>query len=85
MLMQRTSKMTKRSDGLKMGGLFWQMIAIGVAGCPTWFWLFIKNMLEPEGFWQEALVYGVGIYVLGTIQLVLLVALVVFSIFMWSK
>lgn len=37
---------------------------------PTWFFLFIKTILAPVGFWQNFIVYGVGIYVLGSAQII---------------
>lgn len=40
---------------------------------PTEFWLFMKLMLNPNGFWQKLLFIGAGFYFLGGIQIVMLV------------
>jgi len=44
-----------------------------VALIPLWFFLLVENLLSPEGFWQNFVVYGLGIYFLGIIQLVFLI------------
>lgn len=49
------------------------LIAIGVliAGIPTWIFIFIRNSLNPTGFWQNLVAYGLGVYFLWGVQLVL--------------
>lgn len=49
------------------------LIIAGFSLLPTWFFLIIKNMLDPEGFWQKFVVFGVGVYVLGAMQLLFLI------------
>jgi hypothetical protein len=39
---------------------------------PTEFFLIIKYILEPVGFWQNLILYGIGVYFLFTIQIVCL-------------
>lgn len=81
----RSRVKVKKADRLMMGEVFWQVVAIAIAGTPTWFWLLVKSLMEPEGFWQNLVVYGVGFYFLGGIQLVLLIGLIAFSIIIWSE
>lgn len=54
-------------------------VIVTIALLPTWFWLFLKNALNPEGFWQNFMIYGLGIYFLGALQIGLLV-IAVFAI-----
>ncbi len=49
------------------------LILVGflIAGIPTWIFLLIKNSLNPTGFWQNLVAYGLGAYFLWGVQLVL--------------
>jgi hypothetical protein len=40
---------------------------------PTWLYLLVRFLLSPEGFWQNMIVLSIGVYLLGAIQLILLV------------
>ena len=40
---------------------------------PLGFFLFVKNSLSPEGFWQKFVIYGAGIYFLGGVQIIFLI------------
>jgi hypothetical protein len=51
-------------------------LAIAVAGTPTWVFLFLKSMVVPVGFLQNAIVFGMGIYFLGGLQFILLLFLI---------
>ncbi len=57
---------------------------IAVAGIPTWFYLAASSMLSPEGFWQKLVVFGLGLYVLGGIQLILVIVLIAWLLAVWS-
>ena len=59
------------------------VICLGLAGIPTYFLLFLKGILSPEGFWQKFLVYGVGIWFIGGLQLVLLIIAIVLVFKLW--
>lgn len=37
-------------------------------GIPTWLYLLARWFLEPHGFFQELLLFGLGLYVLAGIQ-----------------
>lgn len=45
--------------------LGWSLIVSVVAGIPMWLWLGTVELLSPEGFWQNLMVAGVGLYLLG--------------------
>lgn len=40
---------------------------------PTWIFLLAKSLLNPEGFWQTLVMYGLGFYLLAGIQFILLI------------
>ncbi len=40
---------------------------------PTWIFLLAKSLLNPEGFWQTLVTYGLGFYFLAGIQFIMLV------------
>jgi len=49
---------------------------------PTWAFVGIYKLLDPEGFWQKFVIYGGGIWIFGTLQLIMLMALVVFMYYL---
>ncbi len=60
-------------------------IIVGImAFIPAYFFLFLKSILSPEGFWQKFLVYGLGIWFLGAIQIVLIILALVLIIKVWT-
>jgi hypothetical protein len=50
------------------------LLTWGIALIPTWLYLIVRFLLNPEGFWQEFFLLGLGLYVLGTIQLFMALA-----------
>lgn len=50
---------------------------------PVWIYLVARFLLSPEGFWQNLLLFGVGVYILGWLQLILSVALVLVLVVIW--
>lgn len=40
---------------------------------PTWLFLFFYYALTPNGFWQKFAIFGVGVYILGLFQLILII------------
>ena len=42
-----------------------------VALIPTWVFLLVKHFTQPEGFWQNFVVYGLGVWFLGSLQLIM--------------
>ena len=59
---------------------------IGTLICliPAWIYLLAKWIFSPEGFWQNFFLFGVGVYFLGFLQLVLLIVLVLWLLWIWG-
>lgn len=53
--------------------LYLSLMLLAVCLLPTWILLAAYNLLDPADFWQKTLVIGVGLYLLGSIQLIALV------------
>jgi O-antigen ligase len=72
----------------KFGTRFWQIIytAIGslIAFIPVYIFLFLRYLLSPTGFWQKLAFGALGIWLLGSIQLILLISLAVWLWFVWT-
>ena len=49
------------------------IVSLAIVLCPLWLFLLIKSILEPTGFLQNLLVYGLGFYFLMGIQFVLII------------
>ncbi len=52
---------------------------------PVWVFILGRVMLQPEGFWQEIVFYGVGIYILGGIQFLMLIFGTIFAIWAYAE
>lgn len=61
-----------------------QLFTFFVCLIPMWLFLILKAVLVPIGFAQTFLVYGLGLYIFGFIQLILLGVLVFISIGIWT-
>ncbi|MDB5194099.1 MAG: hypothetical protein JWN50_113 [Parcubacteria group bacterium] len=74
----------RRKTGLllKLGA---QVALLLVGGIPTWLFLLIKHLANPTGFWQNLVLYGLGFWVGGAIQLLLLIAVAAFSFIIWTE
>jgi hypothetical protein len=57
--------------------IVFSIVAIAIAGIPTWIYLLIRLCLEPSGFWQEIVVFGFGVWILGGLQFFLFIILLV--------
>jgi hypothetical protein len=57
----------------------WLITAVltGLALIPFWIWLLVYNLLGPKGFWEKLVIYGLGAWFLGMLQLVLIVLLLI--------
>jgi len=49
------------------------LLTIGLTFIPTWIYLLTRTLFQPEGFWQELILMGLGLYFLMGIQLILIV------------
>ncbi len=56
------------------------LVGTVIALIPTWIFLLMRHFLSPVGFWQNLVTVGLGYYLLGGIQLILLIILVVFIV-----
>ncbi len=68
-----------------IGRILLSVVACAVAFIPVWVFLLVKYALSPEGFWQNLVLYGLGVYFLGVIQIFFLVFWVAALIFIWGE
>jgi hypothetical protein len=61
-----------------------QIISVLIAFLPTIFFFSVKALLSPEGFWQNFMVYGLGMWFLGGLQLIFLFILALVSFSIWE-
>jgi uncharacterized membrane protein len=61
------------------------LLAITICLVPTWIYLLARLLLSPNGFWQEFVVFGLGVYLLGFAQFLLALILIWFLWHLWIK
>ena len=61
------------SMGERLVRVFWSFVSFIIALIPFWFWLAIKHFAQPQGFWQNLALAGLGLFFLGTFQFVFLI------------
>jgi hypothetical protein len=66
------------------GKLFWSFIATVLCAIPIWLYMLARWLLDPQGFLAEFLVLGLGVYVLGSIQLFLFIVWLYILLIIWS-
>ena len=71
--------------GYKLGKILLSLGAFIVCNIPVSLIVMCKYLLNPEGFWQNLVVYGVGIYFFGFLQIILWIVLVAFLVVMWKE
>ncbi len=54
-----------------------------IVGIPAWVYLAIRHFLSPEGFWQEFFLLGVGVLVLGGIQVSFAIVGLIVLVLIW--
>lgn len=64
---------------------FYTVITITVCLIPLWIYLLARLFFSPEGFWQEFVLFGLGLFLLGFIQLILLIFLVALLHWLWVE
>lgn len=64
--------------------LLMSFVSLVVALGPTWLFLLVKWLLAPEGFWQNLVVYGLGLWFLAFFQIIFIVFWVWFVLQMLS-
>ncbi len=60
------------------------LVSLALAFIPTWVFLAIRSMLEPDGFWQQLVVYGIGVWFMGGLQVILLIGWAMVWITIWA-
>lgn len=61
------------------------LLVVALALLPTWAFLLIRYVAEPHGFWQNLILFGVGIWFLGTFQIICLVFGIALFIAIWTS
>lgn len=61
------------------------LLTLVIIFIPTELYLLIRIIVQPEGFWQELILTGIGLYFLLGIQFILLIIGVVFLFAILSK
>lgn len=69
---------------------FWfkMLFGFGALLCalaPTWLYFLIKWAASPEGFWQNIVLLGIGLWFLGGIQVILLFLWIGFVLYLISE
>lgn len=58
--------------------------ALLVCAWPVWMYLGVRHLAAPEGFWQEMFLVGIGIWALGSLQVLFLAIAIVWVLFVWD-
>lgn len=53
-------------------------------GIPLWIYLLADAVLSPEGFWQNLVLMGVGLYFLWFVQAILIIAFFALLVVIWT-
>lgn len=61
-------------------GLAFLIVTLAIALLPTWIYLLIKFFLSPQGFWQNAFLLGVSVWLLGGLQVVIFILWLIFAL-----
>ncbi|HXV26485.1 MAG TPA: hypothetical protein VD862_00425 [Candidatus Paceibacterota bacterium] len=55
-----------------------------VCGIPAWIFLGARALLEPEGFWQNLAVTGLGVWILGGFQFFGIILFIAALVSLWT-
>ncbi len=61
------------------------IIVTAVMFIPLWFWLILSYLITPVGFWQQFVMMSAGLFFLGVIQLLFLIAGIVVIVVMLTR
>ena len=61
------------------------VVAAIICLIPLWIFVAVKSLLHPTGFWQNLVTYGVGVYFLGGIQIILLIVFICAIAVIWMN
>lgn len=65
--------------------LFFIFLISVIAFAPAELYFLVKYFLSPEGFWQNLILLGISVYILGFIQLILFIFWVIFLFLLWRE
>lgn len=68
----------------RIGKVTVSFIALFVALAPFWLYLLARMAFDPQGFWQNIVLFGIGIWILGGLQIFLLIFLIWFLAQLWE-
>ncbi|MDO8560790.1 MAG: hypothetical protein Q7R91_01075 [bacterium] len=60
------------------------VISLAIALVPVWFYLLIRYLFSPEGYWQNLILFGLFTWFLGFLQMVLLILWIVALGVIWD-
>lgn len=65
-----------------LGKILWSLVVLAIGLVLVWIYLAVRLLLTPNGFWQELVLVGLGVWVLGFVQLIFgfVALLLIFSI-----
>ncbi len=68
-----------------LGKILWSLVVLVVGLVPVWIYLIVRLLLTPNGFWQELVLVGLGVWVLGSIQVILFIVLLILLFAIWNE
>ncbi|MEY2665440.1 MAG: hypothetical protein RLZZ480_545 [Candidatus Parcubacteria bacterium] len=60
------------------------MIVTTLCGIPTWLYLIARWLLDPQDSISEVLLFGIGLWALGGLQLILLLTWLIIILSIWT-
>jgi hypothetical protein len=61
------------------------LLGVMVASLPIDLYLFVRYLLVPVGFWQEFALFAAAVVVLGWLQVILIIMLIVWIVFLVTE
>ncbi len=67
------------------GKILWSLLVAVIGLIPVWLYLIARMLLTPNGFWQELVLAGISLWVLGSIQVILFIGLLILLFAIWNE
>ncbi|MEN9614383.1 MAG: hypothetical protein RLZZ347_690 [Candidatus Parcubacteria bacterium] len=67
-----------------IGKILWSLVVVVLGLIPLWIYLIARLLLQPHGFWQELVLVGLGLWVLGFVQFVFAVIGIFLIFLIWK-
>ena len=64
---------------------FLTIVLIVLASLPSIGFVMARNAMSPDGFWQNLIVYGIGIWLLGGLQIIFATVGILFIVAVWES